>query len=154
MSTLSRLTRSVMAGLALLVGTGCGLITGNDEEESALRRAELRWSRSGVQDYQVVVQYLCFCGYTRPVRITVRFGNVVSRVDAETGQPVPPFGENVRDVAGLFDLIREAIAQNAHTLEVTYDATYGFPTLIDIDYIQHAVDDELRVKTSEFQPMR
>lgn len=148
------LTRSVVAGLALLVGAGCGLITGTDEEESALHRAELRWSKSGVQDYQVVVQYLCFCGYTRPVRLTVRFGSVVSRVDAETGQPVPSFGENVRDVAGLFDLIREAIAQNAHSLDVTYDATYGFPTLITIDYIRNAVDDELTVKTSEFQPMR
>jgi hypothetical protein len=151
---MARLTHGVMAGLALLVGAGCGLITGNDEEESALRRAELRWSRSAVQDYQVVVQNLCFCGYIRPVRITVRFGAVVSRVDAETGEPVPAYGHNVRDIAGLFDLIREAMAQDAYRLDVTYDPEYGFPTLIDIDYIQHAVDDELRVKTSEFQPMR
>ena len=151
---MARLTRSVVAGLALLVGAGCGLITGNDDEESALDRAELRWSRSGVQDYQVVVQNLCFCGYVRPVRITVRFGAVVSRVDAETGEPVPTYAQNVRDIPGLFDLIREAIAQDAHELDVTYDATYGFPTLITIDYIRNAVDDELTVKTSEFQPMR
>lgn len=151
---MARLTRSVMAGLTLLVGASCGLITGSDDKESELRRAELRWSRSGVQDYQVVVQYLCFCGYTRPVRLTVRSGNVVSRVDAETGQPVPSFGENVRDIAGLFDLIREAMGQNAYRLDVTYDPEYGFPTLIDIDYIQHAVDDELRVTTSGFQPTR
>lgn len=149
-----RLTRGVVTGLAFLVGAGCGSITGNDEEDSALRRAEQRWSRAGVQDYQVVVQNLCFCGYTRPVRITVRFGAVVSRVDAETGEPVPTYGENVRDIAGLFDLIRDAIAQDAHELDVTYDATYGFPTLITIDYIRNAVDDELTVRTSEFQRMR
>jgi hypothetical protein len=143
-----------MAGLALLVGAGCGLITGNDDEDSALDRAELRWSGSGVQDYQIVVQNLCFCGYIRPVRITVRFGAVVSRVDAETGEPVPTYGENVRDIAGLFDLIRDAIAQDAHSLDVKYDATYGFPTLITIDYIRNAIDDELTVKTSEFQRLR
>jgi hypothetical protein len=151
---MTSLTRRAGAGLALLAAAGCGLITGNDEDDSALRRAEARWSRSGVQDYQVVVQYLCFCGYTRPVRITVRSGAVVSRVDAETGQPVPAQGNNVRDIVGLFDLIREAIAEDAHRLNATYDATYGFPTLIDIDYIENAIDDELRITTSEFQRLR
>ena len=150
---MARLTRSVMAGLALLVGASCGLITGNDDEESELRRAELRWSRSGVQDYQVVVQYLCFCGYTRPVRLTIRSGNVVSRVDAETGQPVPSFGENVRDVAGLFDLIREAMDRTvplvtSHTTGVMASRRYRYRLF------QHAVDDELRVTTSGFQPTR
>lgn len=151
---MARLTRGVMAGLALLVAAGCGLITGNDEDDSALRRAEVRWSRSGVQDYQVVVQRLCFCGYTRPQRITVRFGNVVSNVDAETGQPVVVLMNLMPDVPGLFALIREAIEQNAHRLDVSYDATYGFPTFIDIDYIKNAVDDELQIRTSEFQPTR
>lgn len=150
------LTRRTITSLTLLATAGCGLITGNDggDDESALRRAEGRWSRSGVQDYQVVVEYLCFCVYTRPVRITVRFGNVVSRVDVQTGQPVPAAGDHVRDLAGLFALIRDAIARDAHRLDAMYDSTYGFPTLIDIDYIQNATDDELQIRTSEFQPLR
>ena len=141
-------------GAALVVlAAGCSIITGNDDDDD-LRAAERRWNRSAVQDYQVVVQYLCFCGYTRPVRLTVRSGNVVSRVDAETGQPVPAFGEHVRDIAGLFALIREAIDDDAHVVDVSYDAVYGFPKFIDIDYVANAVDDELQIRTTEFQPQR
>lgn len=150
------LTRRTVVGLALLVTGGCGLVTGSDygEGEEALQRARARWNRAGVQDYQLVVQHLCFCGYTRPVRLTVRFGQVVSQVDAQTGEPVPSYVTTVRDIAGLFDLIREAIELNAHKLDADYDSSYGFPTSIDIDYIRNAVDDELLVKVSEFQPLR
>jgi hypothetical protein len=138
-----------------LVMAGCGTITGgNDEASDALQAAEARWSRQGVSDYQVVVRYLCFCAYTRPVRLTVRFGNVISRVDAETGEPVPAFGQHVRDIAGLFDLIRDAIQRDAHKVDVTYDRTYGYPTRIDLDYLVNAADDELEVTVSQFQPQR
>jgi len=149
------LTRRAMLRAALLFSASCGLITGTDEEhEDDLRDAERRWSQAAIQDYQIVVQQLCFCGYTRPVRVTVRSGNIVSRVDADTGEPVPPQGEHVRDVRGLFDLIRDAIKRDAYSLAVTYDGTFGFPTQINIDYIGNAIDDELVVKTSEFQRMR
>ncbi|MGH7710169.1 MAG: DUF6174 domain-containing protein [Gemmatimonadaceae bacterium] len=148
------LTRRAVTSALVVLAAGCGLITGSDDEVADdLRRAQNRWNRSGVQDYQIVVQNLCFCGYTRPVRITVRFGNVVSKVDAETGEPAPSYA-NAREVARLFDLVREVINQGADRIEVAYDATYGFPTRIDIDYIRNAVDDELQVRTSDFQPMR
>jgi hypothetical protein len=151
MDSLTR--RTVSSALVVLVAS-CGLITGSDDDDATeLRRAQNRWNRSGVQDYQVVVQNLCFCGYTRPVRITVRFGSVISKVDAETGEPAPSYA-NAREIARLFDLVREAIDQDADRIEVSYDATYGFPTRIDIDYIRNAVDDELQVRASEFQPMR
>lgn len=149
---MASLTTRLLVGAAIIAGAGCGL--GSEEDEADLRRAEVRWTRSGVQDYQIVVQNLCFCGYTRPVRLTYRFGSVVSRVDAETGEPVPPYANNVRDVAGLFALIREAIDGDAHRLEVSYDGTYGYPRFIDIDYVGNAADDELQVRTSEFQPLR
>ncbi len=154
MRSLVRLTKAVPAAL-LLFAAGCG-ITDNesDDDEIDLRIAEQRWLRSGVQDYQIVVQHLCFCGYVRPVRLTVRSGSIVSRVDAETGEPVPPQGSHIGAIPDLFDLVREALEQDAYSLAVTYHVTYGFPTQINIDYIGNAVDDELAVKASEFQPMR
>ena len=153
MWSVARLT-SLLLGAVLLAGARCQLSTDNDDAESDVRRAQARWHRSGVQDYQIVVQYLCFCAFTRPVRITVRFGNIVSRVDAETGQPVPAEGNHVRDVAGLFDLVLEAIDRDAARVDASYDATYGYPKMIDIDYLANAIDDELQIKTSEFQPLR
>ncbi|MGQ0641168.1 MAG: DUF6174 domain-containing protein [Gemmatimonadaceae bacterium] len=145
---------ALVSGLVLLAG-GCGLPTDGDREDLLdLQAAERRWAQSGVQDYQIIVQQLCFCGYTRPVRITVRLGNVVSRVDAESGEPVPQQGENAREVRGLFALVRDAIDRDAHSMSVTYDATYGIPLQINIDYIANTVDDELTVRASEFQPLR
>ena len=143
------------AAAALALSAACGLITGtgDDDDEEALRSAQVRWNSARVQDYSVVVQHLCFCGYVRPVRITVRAGAVVSSVDAETGEPAPSYA-TVRDVAGLFTLIRKAIDDGADKLEVTYDAQLGYPTFINIDYITNAVDDELQVRTSEFQQLR
>jgi hypothetical protein len=148
------LTR-LAAGAALALSAACGLVTGTDDndDDKALRTAQILWNSAGVQDYTVVVQHLCFCGYVRPVRITVRSGAVVSSVDAETGQPVPSYA-TVRDIAALFTLIREAIDDGADRLEVTYDAQLGYPTFINIDYIKNAVDDELQVRTSEFQQVR
>lgn len=148
------LTKVALASSVLLLAGACAVSTGTEDDDS-LRAAELRWLRAGVQDYQIVVQNACFCGYTRPVRVTVRMGSVVSRVDAETGEAVPPQGvQGARDVPQLFALIRDAIMRDAYSLSVTYDATYGFPTQINIDYIGNAIDDELSVKTSEFLPLR
>jgi hypothetical protein len=117
-----------------------------------LRQAEQRWVQAGVQNYTIVVQRLCFCGYTRPVRVTVRQGQIVSRVDAETGEVAPPQANNITEVLGLFALIRDAIDRDAYRLTVTYDGTTGIPLQINIDYIGNAVDDELNVRASEFQP--
>jgi uncharacterized protein DUF6174 len=149
-----RLTR-LTAGAALASSAACGLVTGTDDndDEEALRGAQVRWNNARVQDYTVVVQHLCFCGYVRPVRITVRSGAVVSSVDAQTGEPVPTYA-TVRDIAALFTLIRQAIDDGADKLDVTYDSQLGYPTFINIDYITNAVDDELQVRTSEFQQLR
>jgi len=83
----------------------------------------------------------------------VRSSAVVSSVDAQTGEPVPSYA-TVRDIAGLFALIRKAIDDGADRLEVTYDAQLGYPTFINIDYVVNAADDELQVRTSEFQRNR
>jgi hypothetical protein len=36
---------------------------------------------------------------------------------------------------------------------VTYDPTYGFPTEINIDFIEFAMDDELYLSVSGFEPL-
>lgn len=159
----SRLTRHGNAGhtiaLAALVISASCYQASNAEADANLRAAQTRWSRSGVQDYSIVVQYLCFlrsqniCPYTRPVHVTLR-GKVVSRVDAETEQPVPQAGSRIRDIEGLFDLVREAIDRHAHRIAVSYDTTYGYPKFIEIDYLENGIDDELQIKVSSFQPMR
>jgi hypothetical protein len=49
-------------------------------------------------------------------------------------------------VEGLFDYIQAAIDKKAHAVNVVYDAELGYPTSIEVDYIERAVDDEIRFK--------
>jgi hypothetical protein len=138
--------------VTLALASACSLITGTSDD-GKLRDAQARWANARVQDYSVVVQHLCFCGYVRPVRVTVRSGAIVSSADAQTGEPTPSYA-TVRDVAGLFTLIRQALDDGADRLDVSYDSEFGYPTNNNIDYVRNAVDDELEVRTSEFQRLR
>lgn len=94
------------------------------------------------------------CPYTRPVRMTVRLGKVVSRVDAQTELPLPQAASRISDFQGMFDLVRGPIDRHGFRVAVSYDTTYGYSRVIDIDYLGTATDDELQIKVSNFQPVR
>lgn len=51
-----------------------------------------------------------------------------------------------------FDYLGEAI-QDANNTTINYDPTYGFPTLISIDWIELAIDDEMYLTLSNFEPL-
>ena len=50
----------------------------------------------------------------------------------------------------LFDLIRDAQAGGADDIEVAYSVD-GYPTLINIDYIKQAIDDELSLRIEDLR---
>jgi Family of unknown function (DUF6174) len=116
-----------------------------ENEREALLASMSRWENRGVGDYTFVVRRSCFCGddTTRPVRVEVRDGAVVSRTYADTGAPAPadrfePF-DTVED---LFALVGEAIENEAYEVDAVYDAVLGYPVDVAIDYARDAVDDE------------
>ena len=93
---------------------------------------------------------LCFCGFVEPVRVKVEGGVIVSRTIAATGAPVPaPYAEYFPDVPGLFAIVEEA-ATEADDLETTFDASYGFPSEISIDWVENAVDNEIVYRAEAF----
>jgi hypothetical protein len=53
------------------------------------------------------------------------------------------------DIPGLFAVVEEA-ATEADELDTEFDATYGFPTSISIDWIENAVDDEVAYVMQDF----
>lgn len=140
-------TPRVLATLALLTAFG---------PRWELKEQRELWESMGVTDYTYELTYHCFCVTTTtvPVLVTVVDGEVVSAVYAESfgdiseGDPVPDDYE-ARTIDELFDLAREALRE-ADAVEITYDATWGFPSVIDIDYIQDAIDDELTVFARDF----
>ena len=143
---------SLVLVLLVLAACGDGYLVGT-RFDATLRWARARWANAHVDSYAITVHRLCFCTLVEPVRVTVRDGVVVSRVIVATGAALPaqlvPY---YPDVPGLFAVIDQARA-SADDLETQFDENYGFPSTIDIDWNENAVDDEVTYRMEGFAPL-
>lgn len=123
---------------------------GSIESEVVFYRAQ--WESTKPASYTYAVRHTCFCGQAAigPVRVTVGPSGVTSRVYVDTSMPVDSAVFDVfPDIDGLFDVIQQAIEDDAHRIDVTWDETMGYPLDISIDYIELAVDDERGYQITE-----
>ena len=92
-----------------------------------LDKAWARWNSAGLSNYRFRSSVSCFCldQYTRPMRVTVRQGQVTEVVDIATGTARPLAYR--QPVDSIFALIRTEIAERPERLQVTYDHSLGFP---------------------------
>ncbi len=110
-----------------------------------------KWEKRGPPSYSYDYQAICFCidSVLRPVRISVTDGAVSQVVFRDTQEMVASEGlDGYPTVEGLFDVVRDAIARNAHSIEVSYDALFGYPTEVSIDYQQNIADEEFGFRAS------
>ena len=117
-----------------------------------------KWNDANINHYQYKLFISCFCPFFEdmPLTIEVKGGEVVSitRADGTVVDSSNPSYETYQTygtIDSLFSKLKTDIAGEADEVVVTYDATYGFPTSIAIDYIKEAVDDELSLQVLEFQ---
>ena len=118
--------------------------------------ARVRWNAQRISDYVYTLQILCFCGeeMTTPVAVRVTGGTVASRTYQGTGVPVDPaIADRFPTIDSLFGVVRYAY-QTAASVNVTYDPTYGFPTLLQVAWIANAVDDENTYTARDFRTLR
>ncbi len=143
---------TLVAGLAAATG-GCDVLDPDGLDE--LRRNRQLWQAQGVRDYTYVLSRSCFCALEAigPVEITVRGGQVESREYVETGDPVTLWLESWPSIDGLFDLLERAADGDADRVAITYHPDRGYPLTADIDYIEHAIDDELGLAVLAFDPI-
>jgi hypothetical protein len=138
------------AALLLVSAAGFGCRGGLRDELDKHRRI---WENEVVRDYQYRLQVLCFCPpeVTNPVIVEVKGGVTSSVIYVGTGLPV---GNNnfIRydTIEEMFQVIEDAINQNADEIKVEYNADLGYPTRIEIDFIKMAVDDEITYTISNF----
>jgi hypothetical protein len=140
----------LLAGLAA-AGTGCG--SGNGVKD-ALDQHRERWADQDIDSYRYELQVVCFCPpeATGPVLVIVRDGITDSVLYVANGNtPEQPYFERYDTIEDLFLVIDDALDQEAHEIDVTYDETLGFPTRIAIDFIEAAIDDEVTYTISRFQ---
>ncbi len=133
-----------------------------------LNRAEVEldshlslWQQARSGDYSYEYNVLCECSdnFGQPVKVTVTNGVIESVVYAESGElvssgdpPVISGSPRYHTIDRLFDVIQEAIDNEADQITVSYDSEFGYPTNIDIDRNINAIDDEYVLTATRFLP--
>jgi hypothetical protein len=115
---------------------------------SAIAEASERWRAHGLKDYLIEQKRLCFCALPRGfVRLTVRGNKIVAGVDVTTTQPVPPQAlQSYQTVDEMFAWLRDVQSRNPARLTIDFDARYGYPERIVLDYSVGLADDELSLE--------
>lgn len=116
-----------------------------------------KWNAADVNRYTFELIVSCFCPFAEimPITVEVKDGQIVSMTDVNGKAVEGEFAQYIEEAASmdrLFDLA-EKNASEADEIQVTYDAQYGFPTAINIDFIKMAVDDEISYYVNNFRPL-
>ena len=141
-----------VVALALLVSAACEERAASPAPDgvdfSAIADAAERWQAYGLKNYVVEQKRLCFCAVPSGfVRLTVRDNKIVGGVDVTTTQPVPPRAlQSYQTVDEMFAWLRDVQARNPVRLAIDYDARFGYPERIDVDYSAGLADDELSIE--------
>lgn len=156
-----RAVRSILLMAALALGMGaCEFVYDPDDDDNPARElawARKRWRREAPRDYSYDFERYCQCGadLSRTATVRVRNGAVVEVVWADDGSPVPhQYRSAYRTIDGLFEIIGDAINDDADYIDVDYDSRYGFPRSASIDYTFGWADDELSFRVRRFRAVR
>ncbi len=126
------------------------LVYQNDQEQADLDAARALWNSKEHNSYDVTEAASCFCTetYRRPIWFQV-VGGVVqpdtvvyadeNEDEDEVDLEMSPMLMTVEDA---FDMIQEAIDNNADSVTVTYDPELGYPMSIAIDTSEMIADEE------------
>jgi hypothetical protein len=143
--------------LLFLVLTLAACSTG---EQTELSLNQSKWQDANITHYRFNLDVGCFCAFRSqmPATVEVKDNQVISIVDVngETLSADDPMNEFILKYATLdriFSEIDSDTVREADKLTISYDPTYGFPSEIFIDYIERAMDDELSINVTAFEPL-
>jgi hypothetical protein len=151
MNLRKQLSHAFIAAVCL-VAASSSVFARSDDAQKRLKENRRKWSSKAVKSYQYDFQRLCYClpASTKKVKITVREGVAENIRHADTGDAIDKSNFDLYyTVEGLFDYIQAAIDKKARLVRVVYDAEWGYPTSVEIDYIRNAIDDEIHIKTGK-----
>jgi len=127
---------------------------------SELSRNRENWQDANITHYRFSINISCFCAFRdqMPLTVEVRDGQIVHMATVD-GTLVLDTEQNYEFYAPhatidlLFAELDAAVNDGADSITVTYDATYGFPTEIAIDYSQEIADEEMYYSISGFEAL-
>jgi uncharacterized protein DUF6174 len=123
-------------------------------------RNQQKWQDANITHYRFELNISCFCAFRdqMPLTIEVRDGQII-HMAAVDGTLVLDTDQNYEFYAPhatidlLFAELDAALNGGADSVTVSYDATYGFPTEIAIDYSQETADEEMYYSISGFEAL-
>ena len=123
-------------------------------------RNQQKWQDANITHYRFELNISCFCAFRdqMPLTIEVRDGQIVHMATVD-GTLVLDTDQNYEFYAPhatidlLFAELDAALNGGADSVTVTYDATYGFPTEVAIDYSQETADEEMYYSISGFEAL-
>jgi DNA-binding CsgD family transcriptional regulator len=153
-------TIAVLAWGTARSGSGDEAADGAPETPVAeLEQARELWASKGIDDYRFLGNTICHCASPgpMPVTVTVNHGAVMSLVYADGAMMIPKDPDSDSEgilsawtIESLFAEIETRLGDAFH-VSANYDPMYGFPTLIEVDSIEMAVDDEYTREISGFE---
>jgi hypothetical protein len=127
------------APAVLLLLAACNSPLFGSGQEDDLREQRRNWVRLGISDYSYDFQRACFCGGPlRPLR------------------QAPPFlpANWAGTINDVFTELQRLFDQGADEINLDFDDDFHFPSRAEIDRVRNAIDDELTLHLSNFQPLR
>ena len=143
----------ILAGSTL---TGCGILDPDEwaDRREALERSRERWADELARTYRYTFSKSCECipGFTGPVVIDVTNDEITALTPLSEDVEVPEEQWRAFDtVVAMFELIETAIDERAHSFDVEYDPSLGYPTGISLDFDEQGIDDELLIRVTELE---
>jgi len=142
--------------LLVIILTSCASI-GQGDEFSQNRK---KWQDANITHYRFQLTVGCFCPVAgqNPFTVEVQNGEIISMVNingdaVSSDDPMNEFVIQYATIDRLFSKLDSDSVRDADKLTLTYDPTYGFPSEISIDFIERAMDDELYLSASAFEPL-
>ena len=128
-----------------------------DQAQEALDEAWGLWNSSGLVAYELGFTRLCFCTdeYRAPYISIVENGGIVEVLDtnATLVDSNSSLFQDAYSVESLFAVIQGGLDVGAYEIRVDYDAVYGYPTSVYIDYDSRMADEEFNVVVNSFESM-
>ena len=149
----------LISALALILAACASATASANQNQSELDQNQQKWQDSNISHYRYNVAISCFCVFSQdmPLIIEVQDGQVVS-MEFASGNEIDSanreYFARFETIDKLFEQLRKDIGGEADEVVVTYDATYGFPEEVKIDYVLEATDDELWLTISDFEPLQ
>lgn len=138
-------TPSLLLALLLPLFSGCIVAGGGSATAfQDLEVARSRWRSLDLENYDMRMRRMCYCVGAGEWDVMVRGDSVVFAAPVEDqGWRLDPswWSEVFPTVDGLLAMVERA-EREADQVTVTYDEN-GWPSAVDIDWIAHAIDDEM-----------